>query len=330
MATAVGLTAPASCAAMRARVSGFAETRFVARGGTWIVGAEVPAEASCRGLRRLARLAASAVRECFDAEADFRPEEIPVLVGVAEEGRPGRVAGLNGALLPLMEEALGLRLHAASRVISMGRVAGAIGVREAAEIIGGQGFRRVIVAGTDSYLAAATLDAFDGRDRLLTDRNSNGFVPGEASAAVLLGADDGGPGLSIRSLGFALERATIEGDEPLRGEGLAAAYRQALGAAGLGLHEIDWRIADFSGEQYWLKEAALALARVMRVRREFQDIWHPADCVGEIGAAATPCLLGVTYWAARKGYAPGPLVLAQAGNDDGRRAVLVLDARGLV
>ena len=42
----------------------------------------------------------------------------------------------------------------------------------------------------------------------------------------------------------------------------------------------------------------------MRVRSEFQDLWHPSDCVGEIGAAATPCLLGVAYWAACKDTRP--------------------------
>ena len=60
---------------------------------------------------------------------------------------------------------------------------------------------------------------------------------------------------------LAVEKATIESDEPLRGDGLAAAYRQALDAAGLGLHEIDYRIADLSGEQYWFKEAASLLPR---------------------------------------------------------------------
>ena len=56
MTTAVGLTAPASCAAIRARLDGFRETRFMARGGDWIIGAEVPLEEPWRGLPRLARL----------------------------------------------------------------------------------------------------------------------------------------------------------------------------------------------------------------------------------------------------------------------------------
>jgi 3-oxoacyl-[acyl-carrier-protein] synthase I len=329
MATAVGLTAPASCAAIRARLDGFRETRFMARGGAWIVGAEVPLDEPWRGLPRLARLVAGPIRECLDSAPEVAPEDIPLLLGVAEPTRPGRLAGLEQELLPLVLEALQERLHpAASRLIPMGRVSGAVGIREAAKLVNEKGFGRVIVGGVDSHLVAATLAAFDERDRLLTERNTNGFVPGEAGAAVLVGPADGRPGLRIRSLGLAVERATIEGEEPLRGEGLAAAYRQALDAARLGLHEIDYRIADLSGEQYWFKEAALAEARVMRVRRGFQDIWQPADCVGEIGAAATPCLLGVAWWAARKAYAPGPLALAQASNDDGRRIAMVLDGAG--
>ena len=43
MTTAVGLTAPASCAAIRARLDGFRETRFMARGGEWIIGSRSPA-----------------------------------------------------------------------------------------------------------------------------------------------------------------------------------------------------------------------------------------------------------------------------------------------
>jgi 3-oxoacyl-[acyl-carrier-protein] synthase-1 len=58
MTTAVGLTAEASCAAIRARLDGFHETRFAARASGWIVGAEAPLEQPWRGLSRLAQLAA--------------------------------------------------------------------------------------------------------------------------------------------------------------------------------------------------------------------------------------------------------------------------------
>jgi 3-oxoacyl-[acyl-carrier-protein] synthase I len=329
MTTAVGLTAPASCAAIRARLDGFRETRFRARGGDWIVGAEVPLEDPWRGLPRLARLVAGPIRECLEQALDVPTEEIPLLLGVAESQRPGRLGGLDHELLPLVQEILEARFHSASRVIPMGRVSGAVGIREASKLLNDLGPRRVIIAGVDSYLVTSTINTLDGRGRLLTESNTNGFIPGEAGAAVLVGPDDDVPGLTILSLGLAVEKATIESDELLRGDGLAAAYRQALRAVGLGLHEIDYRIADLSGEQYWFKEAAYALAKVMRVTKKSQEIWHPADCIGESGAAAAPALLGVVFIGAQKHYSAGPLCLAQAANDDGRRAVLILNGSGL-
>ena len=250
MTTAVGLTAPASCAAIRARIDGFRETRFMAMGGTWIVGAAVPLEEPWRGLARLARLVAGPIRECLDAVPDVAPENIPLLLGTPEQHRPGRLTGLDQELLSRLELLLGVQFNReASRLIAMGRVAGAIGVREAARLVNSERYQHVIVAGVDSYLIASTIAAFDEHDRLLTERNSNGFIPGEAGSAVLIGADDGALGLRIRSLGQAVEDAPIESDKLLRGDGLAEAYKQALDAAGLGLHQIDYRIADLTGEQ---------------------------------------------------------------------------------
>jgi 3-oxoacyl-[acyl-carrier-protein] synthase-1 len=325
MTTSVGFTAPASCAAIRAGINGFSETEFTALGGEPIVGAQVPLAKNIRGLPRLAKIIAGPICECFDVDSSLMPEDVPLLLGVAEKTRLGRFADLDTALIPLVEQILKVNFHPLSHVVTTGRTSGAIAVHEATKLVNESGFRRVIVAGVDSFLVSETLDYFEDNDRLLTEYNSNGFIPGEAGAAILVGPDDGAYGVRIRSLGFANEVATIESDLPLRADGLATAYRQALTAAGIGLHDIDYRIADLSGEQYWFKEAALALARVIRVRKEFQEIWHPADCLGETGAAAAPCMMCIAWWAARKAYAPGPLVLAQSCGDDGTRIAIVLD-----
>ena len=325
MTTAVGLTAPATCAALRARINNFRETEFMALGGSLISAAEVSLGRRARGLHRLAQIVVGPIRECLALEPSVATQTIPLLLSLAEPARPGRYSDLDISLLPIVQEILNTRFHSSSRVIAMGRVAGAVAICEATKLVNEQGFRRVIVAGVDNYLVRSTIEHFDDCDRLLTERNSNGFIPGEAGAALLVGADDGSPGLRVRSLGLAVEEATIDSERPLRGEGLAAAYRQALSAANLGLHEIDYRVIDGSGEQYWFREANFAMARLMRVRREFQDIWCPADCLGETGAAAIPCMVGVVWWAARKGYAPGPLALLHGSNDDGRRVALVMD-----
>ncbi len=97
----------------------------------------------------------------------------------------------------------------------------------------------------------------------------------------------------------------------------------ALGDAGLTLGDMDYRLTDLSGEQYGFKEADLAITRTLREHKEAFDIWHPADSIGEVGAAALPCMLGVALAAAEKGFDPGPSVLCHLGNDDGARAALV-------
>nr|WP_279629077.1 hypothetical protein [Caballeronia ptereochthonis] len=325
MATAVGLDAPTSCAAIRAGISGFRETRIMVLGGEYLRGAEVPLSRRLHGLPRLAAMIAGPIRECLAAEPSLRPETVPLLLAVAEPDRPGRVRDLDNRIIPFIEASLRTEFHERSRVFPIGRVAGGVALSDARKLITIHGFDRVLVAGVDSYLDERTIDVMDDAFRLLTERNSDGFVPGEAGAAVLLGAHCSDENLRIRSLGFAVEKAVMDGDLPLRGDGLAEAYRQALYDGGVDLHEMGFRVSDASGEQYRFKEAAFAFARNTKVRKEFQDFWCPADCIGETGAAVIPCMTGIVWWACRKGYAPGPLSLLHAANDDGRRVAIVME-----
>jgi 3-oxoacyl-[acyl-carrier-protein] synthase-1 len=326
MASPVGLDAPASIAALRARLDGFQETRFVARGGDWLIGAEVPLAEPWRGVPRLARLVLGPIRECLAAAPGKRARDLPLLVAVAEPERPGRLAGLERELQGELEAALDGPLHPESRFVAQGRVGVASAVRRASELLAAGRAEQVIVAGVDGWLAAETLRVLDERHRLLTPRNSNGFIPGEAAAALLVTAPDAAAPLHLVAAGFGVEPAAIESGEPLRGEGLAAAFRQALAAAGIPMARVGWRIGTMSGEQYWFKEHDLAVARLLRGRHEAVDLWHPADGIGETGAASLACCLVLAFEAARKGWAPGDPVLVAAANDDGRRAALLLAA----
>jgi 3-oxoacyl-[acyl-carrier-protein] synthase-1 len=288
----------------------------------------VPLEQPWRGIAKLARLLAGPLHECLELIPDVPPERVPVFLCVAEEDRPGRLEGLGDPLFFQACELLGVRFHPKSRVIAQGRVGGAVGLHHASRLIHEESLPYAIVAGVDSYLVGGTLRAYDERDRLLTPANSDGFIPGEAGAALLVGPPGARQGLVCLGMGFAVEHATIESEEPLRADGMTAAIRDALSASGSTLGDLDYRITDIAGEQYQFKEAALAEARLLRQHKEEFDIWHPADCIGEVGAAALPCMLGVALFAAAKGYAPGPRPLAHLANDDGKRVALVLRAQG--
>jgi 3-oxoacyl-[acyl-carrier-protein] synthase-1 len=125
-------------------------------------------------------------------------------------------------------------------------------------------------------------------------------------------------------VGLARETATIESDLPLRADGMVLAVKNAMAESGVTVADTDYRLTDLNCEQYGFREAVLTLGRTLRVIKEEHDIWHPADCIGEVGAAIGPCVLGIALTAARKGYAPGPGVLCHFANDDGERAVLML------
>ena len=136
-----------------------------------------------------------------------------------------------------------------------------------------------VIAGVDSLLVGLTLDAYHKAGRLLTEVNSNGFIPGEAAAAVLVGPTNSPePRLTCRGLGYGSEPAPILSEEPLRADGLRGAIIDAFQDASATWADIDYRITDANGEQYWFKEASLALTRTMRIRKTQMDLWHPADC----------------------------------------------------
>lgn len=323
LVTSVGLTAPASCAAIRAKVTRPSPTRVTDSRGDWIGAHQVALDPACRGLERLAQLAARAVQECVAAVPVDRWSSVPLLLCVAESDRPCRPAGLDEQLFARIRQLLNARFAGESAIFARGRVSVAVALALAHKLIG-EGHEHVLIVAVDSLLDVATLGRLDRGQRLLAPFNSNGFIAGEAAGALWVGAGGGGSGLQCLGIGFGAEPAHLDSGLPLRGDGLAAAFKDALRQAGREVHELDYRIADLSGEQYYFKEAALALLRTMRQRRETFDLWHPAECVGEVGAAAGAVMLSVAAAAARKGYAPGPDLLAHWSNDAGQRAAAVL------
>ncbi len=324
----VGLTAPSACAAMRAKVTNPIETNFIDSFGQHIRAHEVALEQPWRGLTKLARMAAMSIEECLAGVPDEQHANLPLLLCVAERERPGRLEGLEDQLFDTIERLLGRRFSTHSSVVPHGRVSIPMAMASAARLLAEGACDRVLLVGVDSLMNWPTLAAYEKADRLLTEQNSNGFMPGEGAAALLVSEDKRAPGLRCTGIGFSEEPAHIESGNPLRCVGLTEAVRQALSASGCQLHEMDLRIADLSGEQYYLKEAALLLSRAMRQLKESFDIWHPAECTGETGAASGAIMLALIEAACRKGYAPGVRTLAHFSADAGGRAALTLEYAG--
>ena len=328
LVTSVGLSAPASCAAFRAKISNPSETRFIDSAGEWIMAHQVALEQPWRGLTKLAKMAAMSIDEAMQGIPKADWSKLPLLLCVAEGERPGRTPGLDDQLFELIQCELGVTFAPHSAIVAQGRVGVAAALAQARALIVKSGVPRVLVAATDSLLSWPTLSHYEQQDRLLTERNSNGFMPGEGAGALLVGVVEGRAGeLVCSGIGFGSEEAHIESGEPLRGDGLSQAIKAGLSEAGCQMHDMDYRITDNSGEQYYFKEAALALSRTLRQRKEEFDIWHPAECMGEAGAVSGIAVVATAREACIKAYSRGPNVLAHWANDAGQRAAVALQRR---
>ncbi len=324
LVTSVGLTASAACAAMRAKITNPTETRFITVAGEWIVAHQVPLDKNVRGRAKLARMAALAIEEALLElpRGDWR--SLPLFLCVAEPERPGRIDGLDHELIDDVQRDLGVRFAPQSVVIAGGRVGVGLALSKARVLLQQDGVPGVLIAATDSLLTAATLRHYERSDRLLSPKNSNGFIPGEGAGALFVGRPGAAGELRCTGLGFAVEESHIDSEKPLRGDGLTRAVEAALTDAGCKMHDIDFRIADLSGEQYYFKEASLAVLRTLRVRKAEFDVWHPAECTGESGALAGASAIALADAACRKGYSEGSSILAHMGNDGGQRVAMTL------
>jgi 3-oxoacyl-[acyl-carrier-protein] synthase-1 len=324
LVTSVGLTASGSCAAMRAGLANPIETRFLDARGEWVMGHSVPLAEPWCDIRKHVKMAAMAIEEALEGICTDEWSDIPVVLCLAEADRPGRLEGLDQRLLDQLHIELGERFSRSSIIVAHGRVSVAVALHEARKLLYEKHSLRVLIAAVDTLLLSPTVSVYDGDDRLLTKRNSNGFMPGEGAGAVLVTKPSGGAELLCTGLGFGIEHAVVTSDDPLRADGLTEAITRALAEASCQMHDLDFRIADISGEQYYFKEATLALARTLRRTKEEFDLWHPADSIGETGAAAGVAVIAAARAACLKAYAPGNRLLIHLANDNGLRAAAVL------
>jgi 3-oxoacyl-[acyl-carrier-protein] synthase-1 len=163
--------------------------------------------------------------------------------------------------------------------------------------------------------------------RIMTKTNSNGFYPGEAGAAVLVGpagsSRDGE--LRVLGMGFGNEPATIASDSPMRGVGMTKACRSALDEAGVAMHDISCRNTDLNGEHYKFKEAMFAHSRLLKKRAARREVWHAAECIGDVGAAHVSSAFGVSLGSGRKDFAAGLWTLCHFSGDGPDRAACVVE-----
>ena len=192
-----------------------------------------------------------------------------------------------------------------------------------------------IIAGVDSYHDQRTLAWLDRIGRLKSNRNRDGFIPGEAAAAILVesraNAESRGANILaiLRELGKGAEKNPIPSDRPSNGRELVQAIQSAITGEKDPL-EIEWVACDLNGESYRAKEWGLGQVMLQKNFRGLKHIWHPADSLGDVGAASGAVLVSLVARAFERGYAPAKRCLIFGAADDGARAALLLQGEQTV
>jgi len=326
--TPVGLTAPASAAAIRAGISRLREFPFATmRGEPLIIGADARLKDALQGPARMVELATSAVAEAL---ADFAPGAVPEceLWLALPEQRPGFDDHAAATVARASADAARQRGFR-TRATLGGR--GHAGVMQCVQrILAATDAERLhVVVGVDSYCDDECLVWLEQARRLAQDGVRGGFTPGEAAGCLVLGR---------RRLGALLERrplATISGagvhqetqlrDSDAGSFGLALSEAVMDAAAGLDLpaHAADAVYCDINGERYRSEEWGLFATRAHAALRSLQ---YQTFCgsIGDVGAAFGAIASIAAAQSFARGYARGPRALVMAGSDSGTRGAMFL------
>jgi len=189
-----------------------------------------------------------------------------------------------------------------------------------------------IVGGVDSLVEPETLAFYYENKRLKTEDNPDGLIPGEASAFFALElervakARGTTPMATIGKAKTASDRNTIWGDKPPTSTGLSTAIREVLDSLEDQGENTGLVVCDLNGESYRNKEFANALPRTMNNFKTQWALWHPADCIGDSGAASSAVGVCLAARALQKGYARTNNVLVWGSSDDGLRGATYLRA----
>ena len=331
MVTPVGFSCESSCAAIRAGVSGVRRANlWDAENGAYLFAGKVNLPHWWQGIGKLADLVAPAIWECLKAAEPEPAFRVPILLGIAPADRPHRRPRLDEEILDEVEWRLELFHHPESTTIPMGNVSGVIGIQRAQEILKAGLARYCVVAGVDSFLQQDMVETYLRQRRIVTKSNSDGFFPGEAGCAVLVGpqGQTSKDELRVAGLAYGTGEVPVTSEDPSRGILLTKLVREALGQAGMKMEDTFYRNTDINGEHCKFKEASFIPSRIQRKPLPYlHELWHPVEYLGEIGAANVPCELGVSLYYGQRNAGPGPRGICHFGTDSGERAAIVVEYR---
>lgn len=335
MTTAVGLDAKHTAASVRAGISQLTTTSIMDKHVEPMVMAILPdevlpetvpdiEEAMPSRQTRMLRLAACALSEATRNLADI--EQTALYLGIPRQDRD-RPGAINHRFFKYLSLQSGVAFDiGGSMLFPMGRAAGLIALGKAIHTVASGISPYAIVGGVDTYVDLYRLGTLDMEGRIAGERVMDGFIPGEGAAFLVIGRVDQAlssqrsPLAGLTVVTQAHESGHMYSDQTYQGEGLAEAVSQFLTAGGVA-EPIQEVFTSMNGENHWAKEWGVAHMRNQKDFSSDHGFHHPAECLGDTGAASGVIMISLAAIGLSKGYLKSP-VLVICSSDRGERSAV--------
>lgn len=282
------------------------------------------------GLERLVRLAVPAAVESVQCALGHTapPANWGLFLGIStlEE------VGTGQRLLEAITSALGGVRPAVVEVVAEGRAAGLAALSRAASTITEGKIAGAIVGGVDSLIRPAVFEKLESAGVVRGPANEHGVFPGEAAAFCVLEQQPiRGKAMALLTAAVTSAEPTAGTENPNQGQGLTTVLRAMRNSAEIS--HLPLFICDLNGDRYRALEWGVAYTRAFGNLHEKPDaatsgdFWHPADCIGDCGAASGLVDLAWAVEALRKKYAIVNQVLVWGASDEALRAAALITAQ---
>jgi 3-oxoacyl-[acyl-carrier-protein] synthase-1 len=341
MINAVGRNAYQACASLRAGIARIVDIPYfsyrtdrletIPLSGCPIIGVTD----GYLGLGRWTRLAVEAIKDLISNSALTIQQlhHSALFLGLPPLNRRGvdeRINAMLGQRIGQWSKLEGLEDR--TTTFAEGHASVARGIAAAVRALKSRTIQHAIVGGVDSLVEPDTLSEFFENKRLLTEDNPEGFIPGEGAAFFVL--EPLGQAIqrqaaimaTLEAPFTAVEPVTIRSDEPPNGSGLGLAVRGVFDQLADQGERTGLIICDLNGETYRAREFGHTAARMLGNVKMDWRLWHPAEYMGDTGAAAFAVSVCVGARALQKGYAAADNILVFGASDDGLRGAVYLRA----
>lgn len=339
--TPLGAGVDASCAAIQAGISRVTEHAYyqcIPPDPEWdedlvCLSATVPTiDPFVDGMERFIELAIPSLTEVLET-ADLKRtdlEQTALYLAIPQIDESTFNIGLAANFVPELCKRTGLTSFLSTKINQMGHTGVFAHINDAIDKLESSVAQFCIVGGVDSYLLENRLEFMDKSWRLRSDRTVDGFIPGEASIMLMLETEAHAKArgalvlAKITAIGEGQEENLFSSEKTSSGSGLTDAIRGILNQTSPN-NSFQSVYSSLNGESYYHFEWGLQLVRLNSAFENMNEILHPAEYVGDVGAATGSLLIACATYELLQGNISDNKALLWSSSDNNQRMALCLE-----